>query len=280
MALREELHQLQTTDGQPLRIRSCAPAEQKPRAAIVVCHGFKGFAQWGFFPYLCERLAGAGFLAVRFDFSHNGIGEQPTEFTRMDLFARNTYSRECSDLMQVLTWLRSEHAGEHFPTLPVGLLGHSRASVPVLTVAAEEGIGALVTWNGVSRALRFSERQLREWERDGRMEFTNARTGQRMAIDYGFVVDAKEHRERFDPIRQGQRLNAPHLILHGTADMAVDPAEAEELRGKRQPPRCEVLLIDGSHTFGAVHPFAGTTAALESAIARSTDWFQRWLVDA
>jgi dienelactone hydrolase len=279
MTLREETLQLQTDEGLPLRLRVCAPAETQPLAAIVVCHGFKGFAQWGFFPHVCQRLAERGFAAIRFDFSHNGIGEQATEFTRMDLFASNSYSRECADLPQVLTWWRQAQP-EPLGALPMGLLGHSRASVPVLTVAAEQGIAAVVTWNGVSRALRFSERQLREWELDGRMEFTNARTGQRMAMDYGFVVDAREHRERFDPIRQAQRSGAAHLILHGDADMAVDPSEAEELRGEREAPRCQLLRIRSGHTFGAVHPFAGTTPALETALEHTANWFMRWLGDA
>jgi len=29
-----------------------------PVGAVLVVHGFKGFKDWGFFPYLCEAFAG------------------------------------------------------------------------------------------------------------------------------------------------------------------------------------------------------------------------------
>jgi len=276
MSLRQSVHQLQSAEGLPIRVTIREPEDGSARANLVVCHGFKGFAAWGFFPFLGERLAAAGFRSAVFDFSHNGIGEIPDEFTRLDLFARNDYRKECDELRQVLDWMRQ--------SLPAarpefGLLGHSRGALAVIVTAAERNdVGAVVTWNGVSRALRYTDRQLAQWEQDGQLEFTNARTGQRMAIDYEFVVDALEQRERFDLPAQAARMRAAHLIVHGSADIAVDPSEARELRGDRQVPRCELLEIEGgTHTFGAVHPFAGTTPQLDRAIEASTAWFARWL---
>src|SRR5262245_29396147 len=45
------------------------------RPAVVVCHGFKGFMEWGFFPYVASLLAERGFAAVRFNLS--GAGMRP-----------------------------------------------------------------------------------------------------------------------------------------------------------------------------------------------------------
>lgn len=276
MSLRQSAHQLQSAEGLPIRITVREPEDGLARANLVVCHGFKGFAAWGFFPFVGERLAAAGFRSAIFDFSHNGIGELPEEFTRLDLFASNDYGKECDELGRVLDWMRAE-----FPAAvpDFGLLGHSRGALATIVTAAERAdVGAVVTWNGVSRALRYTERQLAQWEQDGQLEFTNARTGQRMAISYEFVVDALEQRERFDLPAQAARMRAPHLIVHGGADMAVDPSEAAELRGAREVPRCELVRIEGAtHTFGAVHPFAGTTPHLEQAIGISREWFDRWL---
>jgi pimeloyl-ACP methyl ester carboxylesterase len=272
---------LKSSEGLPLRVELHADPEREPSMAIIVCHGFKGFKNWGFFPYLAQRLAERGFAVVRFDFSMNGIGERPEHFDRLDLFARNTYTQETDDLQRVLRWLLTE-----FPAVgredgrAVGLLAHSRGSVPALAVAVEQrkAVGAVVTWNGVAHALRYSDQMLRRWEEEGAMEFTNARTGQRMSINFDFVVDAREHHQRFEPMLNAKRLEAPHLIVHGDRDLAVDPSEAEELCAGRPSPRCRLEWIEGgSHTFGAVHPFEGTTPQLELAIRLSADWFAEHL---
>ena len=40
---------------------------------IIFTHGFKGFKDWGGFPYMMKRIASKGFTAVSFNFSHNGV---------------------------------------------------------------------------------------------------------------------------------------------------------------------------------------------------------------
>ena len=68
----------------------------------VLCHGFKGFRMWGMFPHLARRLAKTGRAVVLFDFSHNGTDTVPEEFTRLDLFEKQTISRHVEDLVMVL----------------------------------------------------------------------------------------------------------------------------------------------------------------------------------
>jgi len=269
---------LKTREELPLRLDLRWPAESEAKAAVIVGHGFKGFKAWGFFPYLAESLARAGYAAVSFDFSHNGIGDEPEEFTRLDLFARNTTSREVADLEQIVEWVQTESPLAS-RTLPLGLLGHSRGAVPVMVVAAEQAkVASVVTWNGVGRTLRFTDGQLRRWEDEGAMEFTNARTGQRMSMLYDFVVDVREHANRFDLERCAQSMRAQHLILHGSKDMAVDLSEADNLVAGRKE-GCELSVIEGgTHTFGAVHPFEGTTKHLEEALRQTVAWFDRTLV--
>lgn len=278
MGIRLDTVELKTPDGLPLRVDLRLDPERTPRAAVIVAHGFKGFKRWGFFPYVGERLAAAGFASVVFDFSMNGIGDDPEQFTRLDLFERNTLSREVADLEQVLGWVEDE---VHAQIDPVGLLGHSRGAVAVMTVASErpQDVHALVTWNGVGRALRYTPGQLARWEDEGAMEFTNARTGQRMMMDWGYVVDAREHARRIEPVECAKRMKVPHLILHGTKDMAVSPDEAQLLRTGREKDRdCQVVEIEGgTHTFGAVHPFEGSTPHLERALDETTRWFESHL---
>ena len=245
----------------------------------MVCHGFKGFRRWGFFPWLGEELARAGWASAVLDFSHNGIGDEPTEFGRLDLFAQNTLTREMDDLGLVLEEL-DQRFGAGCPT---ALLGHSRAAVNVLTRAAEDpAIQAVVTWNGVSRALRVSQRQLDEWERKGRLEFTNARTGQVMWMDFGFVQDLHENADRFDVPKAVQRTSAAVLVIHARGDLVVTEQESIDIQsGVQGSERCQRLELPGStHTLGAVHPFAGSTRALETARDQSLNWLDQHMSPA
>ena len=73
------------SDGRPVRAVSHGD-ESAP--AVLVAHGFKGFKDWGMFPWLAEQIAEAGLRAIRFDFSHNGVEE--TDFDRLDLFMLDT----------------------------------------------------------------------------------------------------------------------------------------------------------------------------------------------
>jgi len=43
----------------------------------VYVHGFKGFKDWGFVPYIGETFASKGFAFLTFNFSHNGIESNP-----------------------------------------------------------------------------------------------------------------------------------------------------------------------------------------------------------
>src|SRR5438034_3306816 len=72
---------------------------------IIFCHGFNGFKDWGGFPYMMEHLALNGYAAVSFNFSLNGVAkDRPMEFTRLDLFAQNTFSAEFNDLDAVINY--------------------------------------------------------------------------------------------------------------------------------------------------------------------------------
>jgi len=84
----------------PLRARLTAPPD--PSRAVVLAHGFKGFMDWGCWPWVAARLAEAGVACLRFNFSHNGIGADPEAFTELDRFEANTFSREVAELRAVL----------------------------------------------------------------------------------------------------------------------------------------------------------------------------------
>ena len=55
-------------------IRGEAYRPRNSLGTVVICHGFKGFAHWGFFPYLARAVAEAGMRAITFDLSGSGVG--------------------------------------------------------------------------------------------------------------------------------------------------------------------------------------------------------------
>lgn len=94
----------------PSRDGLCIRGERYPAAApvgtVFVCHGFKGFAHWGFFPYLARSLAENGLNAITFDFSGSGIGPDRESFTQPEAFSNNTFTREQEDLDNLVDYAR------------------------------------------------------------------------------------------------------------------------------------------------------------------------------
>src|SRR5512146_1110508 len=105
-------------DGGPLRVDVRRAGDAA--ATVVVCHGFKGFKDWGFFPAIAERLARAGFAVVSFNFSGSGIGADEESFSEVERFGRATFSHHLEDLDIVLGALVEGGLGFH-PSA-VGLL--------------------------------------------------------------------------------------------------------------------------------------------------------------
>lgn len=241
------------------------PEGPPPRSAVLVVHGFKGFKDWGFFPWVAESLVKAGYAVVSFNFSRNGIGSDLENFTELDRFAANTLSLEQEELRGLVAEVLD---GDLLPRRPrhVALLGHSRGGgQAILAAAAEPRVQALVTWGSVAHFDRWTEETKEEWRADGRVWVLNQRTGEHMPLDVTLLQDFEASRERLDVEGMASRIQVPWLILHGSEDMTVWPGEAQHLA--RANPEARLLLIHGAgHTFEATHPFQGPTLPLEQAM--------------
>lgn len=254
--------------GRLLRGDIRIPEGPPPRSAIVVVHGFKGFKDWGFFPFASAALAGAGHAVVSFNFSGSGIGADPEHFTELEAFAANTYSRELEELARVVDWVTT---GDLLP-LPrrpraVGLLGHSRGGGDaILHAARDERVSALVTWAAVSTFERWSEATRTEWRRSGRIYVMNARTGQQMPLDVGLLHDLETNPTELDVLGAAARVAQPWLIVHGDEDATVELDEGRAL--VRAAPRGRLAVVqDAGHTFEVGHPFVRSSPQLDQALA-------------
>jgi dienelactone hydrolase len=244
-----------------------------PRPAVLVLHGFKGFKDWGMFPPLAERLARAGFTAVSFNLSGSGVDDEG-EFTFPDQFARATYTGDLGDVSHVLDAVSSGKLGCPAPT-SIGFIGHSRGGgLGVLAAAGDPRIAALVTWGAISHVHRFPPEEVAAWRARGQIDIENSRTGQVLPMLTDLLDDvAANGSDTLDIQAAARRLAAPWLIVHGALDPTVPVAEAHALKAAAGS-GAELMEIAGAgHTFGAVHPWTGPTAAFETAADATSRWF-------
>jgi pimeloyl-ACP methyl ester carboxylesterase len=255
----------------PILLDVRAAGRAAPRPAVIVLHGFKGFKDWGMFPPLADRLARAGFSAVSLDVSGSGV-DDAGRFAFPERFGHNTFSAEVGDLGVVVDALAAGLLGVPAPP-GIGLLGHSRGGgVAILRAATDARLGTLVTWASIATVRRWDAAAIARWRAAGRQDVVNARTGEVLPLYTDVLDDIDAHGPALDIEAAAARVTVPWLLVHGSADEAVPVAEAERLAALQ--PRAAFERIEGAgHTFGARHPWAGSTPELDRAMARSVAWF-------
>jgi dienelactone hydrolase len=256
------------------------PVGAGARPIIIVCHGFKGFKDFAFFPYTSRKLCEQGCAVVTMNFSGNGIGDDPLNFTELDKFAQNTISQELDDIEAVLDGIASGVLlGTQGDARRIGIMGHSRGGCTAIVKASlDPRLKCLVTWASPAALGRYSDEVLRQWKEDGRYNFVNARTKQDMFVNYAYLEDIQANRERYSLDLAVSQLTIPYLTVHGTTDESVAVDAARRLHGYMRTGQAELGLVEGgTHTFGTKHPFEASTSALEQTIDKTAAWFRRWL---
>ncbi|MCI0450554.1 MAG: alpha/beta fold hydrolase [Chlorobi bacterium] len=253
----------------------------KSRPLVIFCHGFKGFKDWGGFPYMMEKFSGAGFAAVSFNFSCNGVSkEKPTEFTKLDLFAQNTHTRELDDLEIIVDHFYNSANEYNIDKNHIAIAGHSRGGGTVILKAAfDERVKCIVTLSAIATVDRWTEQQKKRWREKGFIEIPNMRTKQMMRMNKTFLDDIEQNSERLNIKKAMGRLNIPALIIHGKEDLAVKYTDALELYENSNKKLTELYLIENTgHTFGTEHPLKGTTKAFEEVIGKSVEFLKKGLL--
>lgn len=248
---------IQSAEGLPIRGELDVPP--KPRALAVIVHGFKGFKDWGFFPWLAEALCQHRIAVCRFNMSRSGIGENPESFDRLDLFADDTYSTQVSDLMDVVAFARRQVRA------PLFLLGHSRGGGVAMLAAPEiRDLKGIVTWSAISRADRWDDATKQQWRRDGHMDIVNARTNQVMRMSTRILDDYEKHHERLDILKAASRISVPTVTIHGARDESVPVAESYEI-ASRIADGAHLVVGNATHTYNAIHPLVHVPKELRYA---------------
>jgi alpha-beta hydrolase superfamily lysophospholipase len=271
-AIKPETFDIPCKDG--LFIRGEAYLAENALGSVIICHGFKGFAHWAFFPYLARTLAQDGLTAITFDFSGSGIGADRESFVQEEAFAGNTFSKELDDLELVEEYARRRKwiAGKF------GLFGHSRGGgVAILYAAAEAAsVGSLVTWAAISYPNRWSPEDVLTWRKRGHTDITNSRTGQVMRLETELLDDVELHgKTKLNMGAAAAKIKAPWLIIHGTSDETVPSSEGEKLHSLSKGMSTLRLIEGANHTFSATHPLGDIPPVLEMVVLETAKFFVR-----
>jgi len=244
-----------------LPIRGDLEVPAGAKALVVIVHGFKGFKDWGFFPWLGEMLGAHRFAVCRFNMSRSGIGENPETFERLDLFAEDTYSGQISDLHKVVRYCQQR------VDAPTFLVGHSRGGgVSLLAAEGIENLSGIVTWSAISRTDRWDDATKSLWRRVGYLEVENARTKQMMRMSPRMLDDIEAHRSRLDILKCVTQIEPPILIIHGARDESVPVGESAEIESYARD-ASRVVIAKASHTYNAIHPLVNVPFELSMAAA-------------
>lgn len=256
--------------------------DSEPLGVVLLCHGFKGYKDYGFFPYLAQQFAEAGFVAHRFNFSHSGMTNNIETFERADLFERDTWGAQHYDLLTVTGAVRDGRlAGEG---LPIIWFGHSRGGLTVLTAAghisSERQPRGVIAVASPDRPNNLVPEQEELFRKQGYMVSPSSRTGQDLRIGLGWLEEIERFPEKFDPCVAVGKIDRAVLLVHGSDDPTV-PVQASRRIAKHGGARVRLVAMPGAnHVFGAPNPMPldGDVPAHAEQLAQITCAFARGVV--
>lgn len=247
---------------------------------LIVCHGFKAFKDWGPFPAIGKFFAEHGFVSIVFNFSHNGIGDEPKKFSEREKFSVNTISRELEDVDEIL----NSTEANYFSDVPIdvnniGIVGHSRGGgVAIIKAKEDKRIKAVSGWSTISHFDRYTEEQKRRWREKGYVELPSMNALSIFRMTTAFIDDLDNNAQRLDIISAVEQLHKPFLIIQGTADVPVPKREAEELYTVADKSLTEIVFLEGAgHMYGARHPYKKESPNMTRVLELTSTWFHKHL---
>ncbi len=249
---------------------------------VLFIHGFKSFRRWGFIPFLCEEISKENFLVLNFDFSMNGvISEYPVHFDNA-IFSKNTVKQELEDTSNLLEYLlgqRENNINDNELNMILGdrwdgtifLLGHSRGgAIAMLTSLLFSEVKKIALLATIAYFDRYTERLKKEWAEKGLLEFQDTMSKQVLQIDYSYIKDIEQNKEKYNLLESANKINIPVLFVHGNNDLSVKYNEAKEIftiLEKNQKSSCNFVIIkNANHLFNVSHPFIQTNKYLDEAL--------------
>lgn len=267
---------LKTKEGDFLNINAFGFENIKSSLCLIFVHGFKGFKDWGFFPYTSKHFADKGFCVLSFNFSHNGVDDQGFDFNRLDKFAENTISLEISELVQIINAYKNGFFEENVFG-KMCLIGHSRGGAVSLLSSLIEKVDAYIVWASVDKLDRYTNRQKTEWRKQGFVEVLNSRTNQMMRMNFSLLEDIEKNKSGSLSIENAVKdLHKPLLIFHGEQDLTVPITEGEQIYNWSDKSITEFERFPTcGHTFDIVHPFEGSNKKFDLVLSKTEEFLRK-----
>ena len=250
--------------GKPIAVDIFYSNNATTKPVVVYAHGFNGFKDWGNADIIAEQFAAAGYVFVKFNFSHNGTTPlQTEEFVDLDAFGNNNYTKQLYDVNCVMNWICNE-ANKHNKAINknrIYLIGHSMGGgIATLYAAKDTRIKKLITWAGISECktpwTNWSTEQLKEWKSSGVAYYLNGRTKQNMPLYYQLHQDYLDNAAALNIETAMRSLTIPVMICQGTLDSAVPIEKAYDLHSWQ--PAAVFFTMESDHVFGRTHPWLQT----------------------
>lgn len=264
-------------ENKPITLDLFFKEDKLRRPVVIYAHGFNGFKDWGNFDLVARQYAAAGFVLLKFNFSHNGTtAAHPEEFINLEAYGNNNYSKQLTDLCLITDWISNPQNAYQsaIDSNQVYLTGHSMGGGLCILHASEDNrIKKLITWAAISECKtpwgNWPPLKMQEWKETGVQYYTNSRTKQQLPLYYQLYEDYIQNTARLDIQKAIKKISVPILICHGTLDEAVVIQKAYDLH--KWQPRAKLFTIETDHVFGRTHPGAeiDLPPAMQSVLDKS-----------
>ena len=208
--------------------------ESTPAPGVIMCHGFTGHKAetHRLFVDTARDFAGHGLVVLRFDF--RGSGDSEGEFHEM------TVSREIEDARAALDCLT---ARPEIDPVRLGVLGLSLGGcVAACLAGTDDRLRALVLWSATAHPDRIGDRLASGFIAGDVLDMEGWPLGR------GFLDDLPN----IQPLKQIANYVGPSLVVHGSSDETVPPADASDFR-LALGGRCRLHIVEGAdHVFSTL----------------------------
>lgn len=275
--MKSEFFDIYNDSGDRIRGELTHPETLRELPVVIICHSFLAFKDWGFFPYVAESFVKNGYIALRFNFSHNGVVGDGNRIIEFDRFRENTYSKELEDLRGVIdaVW-EGRVGGGIIDRAKIILLGHSRGGgISIIQASEDARVKVLISWSAIGKFDRWTEHQKKIWRERGYLPLSKDSDVSPLRHGIELLNDLEQNYKKFDLQKAAARISIPWLILHGSADVIVPPDEVKKLKWSSQSNPTELKLIEGvGHLYNADNRKKDNYKTLNMIIDITINWLK------